>query len=72
MLPQLFPKQTVTGSSLSSALKLGVGRGIRRGLCYSKFPTGDGEADQYVVKCFSYTFIMFDSDDNVVRTEYND
>lgn len=44
-------------------------RGIRKGLCSSKFSTGDVGADQYVVKCFSCTFIIFDSDDNVVCTE---
>ena len=37
-------------------------------VCYSKFPTGDGGADQCVVKCFCCTFIMFDSDDNIVCT----
>lgn len=49
-----------------SALKVG---GKRWELCYSKFSTGDVGADQYMVKCLSCTFIMFDSDDNIICAE---
>lgn len=49
-------------------LKAWEGRSWRRP-CSSEFSTGDMGADQCVAKCFSRTFIVFDSDDKVVRTE---
>lgn len=39
------------------------------GSCYSNLMTGGVGTDQYVAKCFIYTFIIFDSDDNVVCME---
>lgn len=43
--------------------------GSWRRLCDYEFSMGDVGADQSMAKCFSRTFIVFDSDDNVVRTE---
>ena len=45
------------------------GRGVdeQGRVCYST-PDRSWGADQCMVKCFCCTFIMFDSDDSVVRT----
>lgn len=37
---------------------------------YTKCTAGDTEADQYVAKCFNPTFIMFNSDDNIICMSY--
>lgn len=50
-------------SPLHESLREG---GRRRRLCYSSFSAGDVGADRYGPKCFSSTFIEFDSNDNVV------